>query len=151
MKYVITGGAGQISKPLATSLLANGHDVTVIGRNPDHLSSLIHKGAKTAIGTVEDLSFLKGVFEGVDAVYTMTPPVFETNDLKAHIARIGSNYAEALKNSGVRYVVNLSSVGADLEEGCGPVTGLHRVEQALNELTDLTILHLRPGNFYSNF
>jgi uncharacterized protein YbjT (DUF2867 family) len=151
MKYVITGGAGHISKPLATSLLANGHDVTVIGRNADHLRSLIDKGAKTAIGTVEDLSFLKEVFEGAEAVYTMIPPIFETNDLKAHIARIGRNYAEALKNSGVRHVVNLSSVGADLEEGCGPVTGLHWAEEALNQLTDLRILHLRPGYFYSNF
>jgi uncharacterized protein YbjT (DUF2867 family) len=37
MKYVITGGAGHISKPLAEQLLAAGHEVTVIGRNEEHL------------------------------------------------------------------------------------------------------------------
>ena len=38
MKYVITGGAGNISKPLAETLLAAGHAVTIIGRSAEHLN-----------------------------------------------------------------------------------------------------------------
>jgi uncharacterized protein YbjT (DUF2867 family) len=150
MKYVITGGAGNISKPLAEKLLKAGHDVTVIGRNAENLKSLTVLGAKAAIGSVEDVDFLKKTFTGADAVYTMVPPNYTTNDMKAHIAGIGKKYTEALGAAGVKYVVNLSSVGAHLPDGCGPVSGLYRVEQSLNELKNVNVKHLRPVYFFAN-
>ena len=151
MKYVITGGAGNISKPLTEKLLRAGHDVTVISRNVEHLKPLTDLGAKAAIGSVNDSAFLKKTFAGADAVYTMVPPNFAADDMKASIAEVGKNYAKALKTSNVKYVVNLSSVGAHLPDGVGPVSGLYRVEQSLNELKDINIKHLRPTYFFSNF
>ncbi|MDB5206589.1 MAG: NAD-dependent dehydratase [Flavisolibacter sp.] len=151
MKYVITGGAGNISKPLAEKLIAGGHDVTVIGRNAENLKSLTGNGAKAAIGSIEDVVFLTQAFTGADAVYTMVPPTMGAADWKAYIGQIGKNYAEAIKATGVKYVVNLSSIGAHLEDGCGPVSGLFRAEQALNDLSDVAIKHLRPGYFFNNF
>jgi uncharacterized protein YbjT (DUF2867 family) len=59
MKYVITGAAGHISKPLAEKLIKAGHDVTVIGRNAENIRSLTDMGAKAAIGSVQDVEFLK--------------------------------------------------------------------------------------------
>lgn len=150
MKYVITGGAGNISKPLTLALLKAGHDVTVISRDENHLKELTNAGAKAAIGSVEDVEFLSKTFTGADAVYTMVPPIWNVEDWKKHIEQIGKNYAAAIKTAGVKHVVNLSSVGAHLPEGCGPVTGLHRVEQALNNLTDANIRHLRASYFYQN-
>ena len=150
MKYVITGAAGNISKPLAEKLLKAGHDVTVIGRNAEKLKSLTDQGAKAAIGSVADVEFLKKAFAGAEAVYTMIPPKYDAPDMKAYIASIGINYAEALKANSINYVVNLSSVGAHLPDGCGPVSGLYRVEQALNELKNTNIKHLRAVWFYSN-
>ena len=64
MKYVITGGAGNISKPLALQLLTAGHAVTVIGRSEGNLKELTDAGAKAAIGSVEDLAFLTAAFFG---------------------------------------------------------------------------------------
>jgi uncharacterized protein YbjT (DUF2867 family) len=150
MKYVVTGGAGHISRPLVEQLLKAGHDVTVIGRNEENLKPLTDKGAKAAIGSVEDVSFLTDTFKGADAVYTMVPPTFDTTDWIGHIGRIGENYAQAIKDSGVKNVVNLSSVGAHLPDGVGPVSGLYRAEQALNNLDDVNIRHLRPAYFYHN-
>jgi uncharacterized protein YbjT (DUF2867 family) len=150
MKYVLTGGAGNISKPLAEKLLAAGHDVTVIGRNPENLKPLTDKGAKAAVGSVEDVAFLTETFKGADAVYTMVPPTFTATDWKAWIGQIGKNYAAAIKAAGVKYVVNLSSLGAHLPDGVGPVSGLYRAEQVLNELSEVNVKHLRPGYFYSN-
>jgi uncharacterized protein YbjT (DUF2867 family) len=150
MKYVITGGAGHISKPLAEKLLAAGHQVTVIGRNADHLKPLTDKGAKAAIGSIDDVSFLTKTFTGADGVYTMIPPKFDVSDWKAYIGQAGKNYASAIKASGVKKVVNLSSVGAHMPEGCGPVSGLFYAEKALNELNDVAVTHLRPGYFFYN-
>jgi uncharacterized protein YbjT (DUF2867 family) len=150
MKYVITGGAGNISKPLAEKLLAAGHEVTVIGRNAEHLKPLTEKGVKAAIGSVEDVAFLTNTFTVADAVYTMVPPQYAAQSLDDY-QQIGANYAEAIRANHVQHAVNLSSVGAHMPEGCGPVSGLYRVEQELNKLSDTNVLHLRPGYFYINF
>ncbi len=151
MKYVITGAAGNISKPLAEKLLKAGHDVTVIGRSAEKLKSLTDQGAQAVIGSVENVEFLKKVFAGADAVYTMVPPKYDAPEMKIHIGSVGRNYADALKANDIKYVVNLSSVGAHLPDGAGPVSGLYRVEQALNELKNINIKHLRPVYFYTNF
>jgi uncharacterized protein YbjT (DUF2867 family) len=150
MKYVLTGGAGHITKPLAEKLLSAGHQVTIIGRNADNLKELTAKGAKAAIGSVEDTVFLKQAFAGADAVYTMVPPNFAVASMKGFIAQTGKNYTEAIKANNIKYVVNLSSIGAHMAEGCGPVSGLYRAEESLNTLKDVNIIHLRPGYFYYN-
>jgi uncharacterized protein YbjT (DUF2867 family) len=150
MKYIITGGAGHISKPLTLQLLKAGHDVTVIGRNAANLTELTEAGAKAAIGSLNDAAFITATFTGADAVYVMVPPIFNTTDWKSDIAAIGKNYAEAIKAAGVKYVVALSSIGADMPDGCGPVSGLHRVEEILGDLKDVNIKFLRPGYFYQN-
>lgn len=150
MKYVITGAAGNISKPLTEKLLEAGHEVIVIGRNAENLKSLTDKGAKSAIGTVEDVEFLKSAFAGADAVYTMFPPHYAALDLNVY-HNLAINYAEAIRVNNIRHVVNLSSIGAHLPEGVGPVSGLYLAEQEFAKLTEVNILHLRPGYFYTNF
>lgn len=150
MKYVITGGAGHISKPLALALLKAGHQVTVVGRNAQNLETLTAAGATAAIGSIEDEAFLQQTFKGADAVYTMVPPMSNPANWKAEIGAIGEKYARAIKAAGVKYVVNLSSIGAHLSDGVGPVSGLYLVENALNKLTDVNIVHLRPAYFYHN-
>lgn len=151
MKYVVTGSLGNISKPLAERLVAAGHQVTVVSSSPEKAVQIEKLGAKAAIGTVHDVAFLSKTFEGADAIYTMVPPHFGATDWKKHIAGVGENYAAAIKVSGVKNVVNLSSIGAHMPEGCGPVSGLYFVEKALNELNGVNVKHLRPGFFYTNF
>jgi uncharacterized protein YbjT (DUF2867 family) len=151
MHYVITGATGHTGRPIAEQLLAAGHEVTVIGRSAANLQQLVDKGARAAVGSVSDTAFLTETFRGADAVYTMVPPNMTPSDWKAYIGGIGENFTKAIRAAGVKYVVNLSSVGAHLPEGCGPVSGLYRVEASLNALSDVNILHLRPGFFFYNF
>ena len=150
MKYVITGSLGHISKPLTASLVQAGHQVTVISSSADRIPAIEALGAQSAIGSVEDQQFLAKTFAGADAVYTMIPPTWAATDWKAHIHHIGKVYTDAIKTSGVKKVVNLSSLGAHMPDGCGPVSGLHHAENELNKLDGVTITHLRPGFFYYN-
>lgn len=150
MKYVITGSLGHISKPLSESLIKAGHDVTVITSKQENTAAIEALGAHAAVGSIEDVDFLTRTFTGADAVYTMIPPKWNASDWKRWIGKIGENYAAAIKASGVKYVVNLSSIGAHMPNGAGPVSGLYRVEQALNALSDVNIRHLRPSYFYHN-
>lgn len=150
MKYVITGSLGHISKPLTIELVKAGHDVTVISSNQDRIKEIESLGARAAIGSVEDVDFLQKTFAGADAAYTMVPPNFAAANIKDHIAQVDKNFAAAIKGSTVKYIVNLSSIGAHLPAGVGPVSGLYRGEQALNVLDTVNIKHLRPGYFYLN-
>lgn len=150
MKYVITGSLGHISKPLAEKLLTAGHKVTIISSKETNKADIEKLGASAAIGSVEDVAFLQKAFAGADAVYTMVPPNFGATNWKEWIGQIGKNYAEAIKANNVKYVVNLSSIGAHLPDGCGPVSGLHRAENALNTLSDVNVKHLRPSYFFDN-
>lgn len=149
MKYVITGSTGNISKPLTTQLVNAGHDVTVISSNANKTAEIEGLGAKAAIGSVEDVAFLAKTFAGADVVYTMVPPKWDAADWKGYIHGIGKNFADALRAAGVKKVVNLSSVGAHMPDGCGPVSGLNGAEQELNKL-DADVKHLRPAFFYPN-
>lgn len=151
MKYVLIGSLGHVSKPLAEKLIAAGHSVTIVSSNAEKVEQIIALGAKPAIGSVEDVVFLTKTFHGADAVYTMVPPYFGASNWKQYIALTGKNLASAIKSSGVKNVVNLSSIGAHMPEGCGPVSGLHFVEEALNDLDGVNVLHLRAGIFYLNF
>jgi uncharacterized protein YbjT (DUF2867 family) len=151
MKFIITGSLGHVSKPLAEKLLAAGHTVTVISRSSANEAAIEALGATAAIGNVEDADFLSRTFNGANAVYTMVPPNFGATDWKKYIAGIGENYASAIRRSGVTHVINLSSIGAHMPDGCGPVSGLYFVEKTLNSLERVHVLHLRPGFFYTNF
>ncbi len=150
MKYVVTGSTGHISKPLTASLISAGHSVTVISSNASKASEIEALGAKASIGSVEDVAFLTATFTGADAVYTMVPPTWNAADWKGYIHQIGKNYAQAIKAASVKKVVNLSSVGAHMPTGCGPVSGLFHVEAELNSLENVDVLHLRPAFFYYN-
>ena len=151
MKFTVTGSLGNISKPIVEILVKNGHDVTVISSNPQKTDAIEALGAKAAIGSVTDPAFLTNAFRGADAIYTMVPPDFSISNYRRHMSDTGKVYLEAIKASGVKRVVNLSSIGAHLSAGTGPIAGLHEVEQLLNTLDGVAITHLRPGFFFTNF
>jgi len=151
MKITITGSLGNISKPLAQNLLAAGHNVTVISSNPKRKTDIEVLGAKAAIGDIADVDFLINAFKGADAIYTMVPPNWTVDNYRQYIAATGAAYREAIKASGVKHVVNLSSIGAHLANGTGPIAGLYDVEQALNGLDSVNIKHLRAGIFLTNY
>jgi uncharacterized protein YbjT (DUF2867 family) len=153
MKITITGSLGHISKPLTKELVQKGHAVTVISSNPEKQKDIEALGATAAIGSVEDADFLATTFTGADAVYTMVPPSNYFNhglDLMAHCRQLGNNYAQAIRQSGVKRVVHLSSIGAHLEQGSGLILFHHAVEVILNNLTDVAITFMRPVGFYYN-
>jgi uncharacterized protein YbjT (DUF2867 family) len=132
MKLVVTGSLRNISKPLTQILVEKGHDVTVISKDAEKVGQIETVGAKAAI-------------------YTMVPPNWTVSNYRQYIGETGLHYRNAIEASGVRRVVNLSSIGAHLSNGTGPIAGLYDVEQTLNTLKGVAIRHLRAGLFFINF
>jgi uncharacterized protein YbjT (DUF2867 family) len=154
MKITIAGSLGHISRPLTQKLVQEGHTVTVISSRPPMQQEIEALGAIAAIGSLEDVGFITTAFTGADAVYTMVPPNYYSDhslDLLAYYRKLGNNYAQAIMGSGVKRVVNLSSIGAHLDKGNGILVGAHNVEQILNALPqEVSITHTRPTSFYYN-
>jgi len=148
--YVITGATGNIGSKTADILLEKGEKVRVVGRSADRLRRFAAKGAETAVGNLKDTAFVTRAFSGAEAVFTMIPPDVTATDFRAYQNEIGASLASAIAKSGVDYVVNLSSQGADLPGGSGPIMGLRDQESRLNRLEEVDILHLRPTYFMEN-
>ncbi len=151
MKITLTGSLGNISKPLATQLIAAGHQVTIISSSADKAAAIEALGAKAAIGSIADVDFLTKAFTGADVVYTMTPPSFSVTDYRDYVSGLAKSYAEAIQKAGVTRVVNLSSIGADVDGGTGQISGNHDGEVILNGLENVAVKHVRAGFFYVNF
>ena len=148
--YVLMGSNGNITSQAIRLLLQRGHRIRVIGRSANYLATLQQFGAEVAVGDAREEDFLSRAFEGASAVYTMTPTDIGAPDLRGSQAQFGIAMETAIRRSGVRRVVNLSSIGAELSSGTGPIVGLYEQEQRLNALPGLDLLHLRPVYFMEN-
>ena len=144
--YVILGASGNTGSIIADSLLSKGEKVRVVGRDAGRLQRFVRQGAEAFTGDVSDAAALTKAFSGARAAYLLLPPITSREDQE----RESDAIAKAVTKSGLRYAVHLSSYGAHVPEGTGPVTGLHSSEQKLNAIGGLNVLHLRAAYFMEN-
>ncbi len=150
MHYVITGSIGHTGKPITEGLIQAGHTVTVVTSKSENAAAIEALGAKAAVGTVEDADFVKQAFAGADAVYLIIPPKWGVTNWRAYQNEVIDNYIAAIQANDIRFAVLLSSMGAHLGEGVGPVDGLFDAEQKLAQVAGLNSKFLRPSYFMYN-
>jgi uncharacterized protein YbjT (DUF2867 family) len=144
--YVILGASGNTGSIIADSLLSKGKKVRVVGRDAERLQRFVRQGAEAFTADMSDAAALTKAFTGARAAYLLLPPITSREDQE----RESDAIAKAVRESGLRYAVYLSSYGAHVPEGTGPVTGLYSAEQKLNAIGGLNILHLRAAYFMEN-
>lgn len=147
----VMGATGHVGRRIVELLLKGGQKVRALGRSESRLAELQAAGAEVRAGQASDAGFLGEAFRGADAVFTLLPPDAQSSDYRATQDRDGEAIARAVGDSGVGYVVFLSSVGADQPEGTGPIAGLHAQEGRLRRIPSANLLLLRPGYFFENF
>lgn len=150
MKYVLTGSTGHITKPLAINLVNAGNEVSIITSKQANAEEIKQLGAIALVGSVEDRDFLEKAFANADAVYLMIPPKWTVTDWLAYQKEVAHNYVAAIQANNIKNVLLLSSVGAHMINGAGPVDGLAYLEKLLNELEDVKTVFLRPSYFFYN-
>jgi uncharacterized protein YbjT (DUF2867 family) len=150
MKIAITTPTGHVAGAVADFLLDRGDvRVKLLGRRPNKLEKFVRRGAEMAIGSQDDPVYLVGATGDVDALLWVTPPGYGSDDVRALQNRFGQAAAIAIRTNQIPRVVNLSSIGAQWETGVGPVSGLHDIEELLDDVAT-NITHLRPGFFMEN-
>lgn len=81
--------------------------------------------------------------DNVDRLFLRIPPSDEMVD-------ISSNFVEKAKKSGVKFIVKLSVMGADVKPGY-TVGRLHRQVEKVIEESGIPFVFLRPNSFMQNF
>ena len=146
----VMGATGNTGRKITELLLEAGEEVRALVRSPEK-PPLDALGAKTLAGDVRDADYLASTFAGADAVYTLTAFDPTLPDYHADQDRRGEAIASAIRESGVRHVVALSSIGGELASGNGFIASLHRQERRLRALDRVNLMILRPGAFFEGF
>lgn len=152
MKKTITllGATGKVGGKIAEILLQEGHYLKLIAKTADNLEKFKNMGAEVISSDITDVKVLIETFKSSNSVYVMTPPDFTASNYREFQRKVGDSVITAIQNSGIKYVVNLSSAGAHQHEGNGLIAGLAEQEVKLNQLKDVNVLHLRPAYFLDN-
>ncbi|MHB8875499.1 MAG: NmrA family NAD(P)-binding protein [Myxococcaceae bacterium] len=145
--FVIVGATGHTGSVIAQTLLEQRKRVRVIGRSLDRLKPFTDRGAEPAVGSVDDVAFLRRAFGGATALYAMIPPA-QVDDFRAFQDKVVAAQGGAAEAAGITHVVILSSLGAELPEGTGPIVGLHRLEERFRGMP--AVLSLRAAYFMEN-
>jgi uncharacterized protein YbjT (DUF2867 family) len=146
----ILGATGRVGGKIADILIKKGEKVRLISRSADKLRPIVGPNAQAYAGDAKDTEFLAKAFNDSDAVFTLLPPNISSDKFMTDADAMGQSIARALQLAKVKHVVNLSSLGAELSEGTGPIVGLHRLEERLERIEGLNVLHLRCASFMEN-
>lgn len=144
--YVIAGATGRVGSRAARHLLSRGERVRVLVRREADARRWEGAGAEARVLALTDTASLADALESSRGFFALLPFDLTAADLDAHADSLVSSIAGAVAKARVPYVVMLSSGGADLPAGTGPIVGLHRLEQALLA-TGTTLTALRSAHF----
>ena len=144
--YIVAGATGRVGSATARNLLSAGVKVRVLVRRKADAEVWEAQGAEAREVVLGDRAALGEALEGSSGFFALLPFDLTVDDLDAHADSLIASITGAVTDQQVPHVVMLSSGGADLAEGTGPITGLYRLEQALLA-TGTTVTALRSGHF----
>ena len=104
MKFLITGGAGSVGKPLALSLLEKGHSVRVLDKKADEFQPSRYKNLELIKGEIEELSVIKEAVKGIDVIlhlawsFSDDPIELLGSDLKGHVLLLDAAVTEKVSH-----------------------------------------------------
>ena len=149
MKIVVTTPTGNIGNKLANILLDRKADVTLIARHPEKVKDLARRGARVIAGEHGNPAVVEQAVEGADALFWLTPADITSHDPLGTARRMAEVGAAVIRRHPELHVVQLSSAGAFLPSGTGPIVGLYETEQKFRA-AGKNIVSLRPNEFMEN-
>src|SRR3954452_3140673 len=111
MKILVTGATGFIGGRLARQLLAEGHEVRALVRDPAKARDL--EGAELRRGDLLDAKSLSGAGDGIDVAYYLVHAMGRggAGDFEARERQSATGFAQMAMREGVRQVVYLGGLG----------------------------------------
>ena len=147
---IILGATGQIGSAIAENLIAKGLPVKTVIRNEQKADELKRKGAKVVIADYFDLNALKNATNDGELIFILTPENVTSNDVLGETKKLLGNYHKVIKESNIKALIGLSSIGAHFQKGTGNLLMSNMLE---NRFADLNIdkVFIRPAYYFSNW
>jgi uncharacterized protein YbjT (DUF2867 family) len=150
MKITITTPSGNIGSKLADILLNSADaQVTVLARTPSKVEHLALRRARVVAGDQLDAAALDKAVDGADVLFWAVGMDYSAANVRARYNQFADAASGALRRHPQLRIVNVSSVGAQLPTGTGPIKGLYDAEQKLNA-AGKNVIHLRANYFMEN-
>ncbi len=119
MRVLVTGATGYIGGRLVPRLVADGHDVRCMARDPERLADRF-PGAAIVYGDVFDAASIRAALEGIEVAYYLVHSMARSKQF-AHQDRDAARiFAEQAKDAGVGRIVFLGGLGAESDETLSP-------------------------------
>jgi len=148
MRIAVVGATGRIGTKLTENLLAKGHSVKALSRGGPALDALVAKGAEPFLGSFDTgAGELNTFFEDADAAFLMVKTIWGSEDFHGHYPTVALRFFDALRDSRVKLAVSLTGMGSEVSGNTGHFQGFHILDQILNRLRDIKLVHLQGGWF----
>lgn len=148
---VILGATGTVGSKISAILLKEGHQVALMARHTEKLEQFRRMGAEIIAGDITDVNALTSAFKNADSAFVILPDNVKAENTRAYQRQVTGTLVEAIEKSGIKYIVNMSSLGSHMHEGNGIMGGTGEQEVRLNQLDGVNVLHLRSAYFMENF
>jgi uncharacterized protein YbjT (DUF2867 family) len=149
MRIAVVGATGRIGAQLTKTLLRTGHQIKALSRGGPVLDALVKMGAEPVLGSFDTgAGNLDGFFQDVDAAFLMVKT--DWNNIEGHYPMVARRFVDALRNSPVSLAVSLSAMGSDVKGRTGHSESFFHLDQTLNQLSNIDLVHLQAAFFMEN-
>jgi uncharacterized protein YbjT (DUF2867 family) len=149
MRVLVTGATGFVGERLVPALVAAGHDVVSLVRDPERYDP--PEGVSAVAGDLLDAEpgtpagdDLRAALTDVDAAYYLVHSMGEGGDFAEKDRRCASNFATAASDAGVARVVYLGGLGDEADELSEHLQSRREVERLL-AAGEFALTTLRAG------
>jgi len=128
MNILVAGGTGFVGSHLVPALLAAGHRVRCLSRDPQRASRRLPSAAEIVRGDVHDPDSLRVAMRGIDVAYYLVHSMegsefaFEERDRAA-----ARNFPAAAEDAGLRRIIFLGGLGDEASQLSAHLRSRHEV------------------------
>jgi uncharacterized protein YbjT (DUF2867 family) len=108
---LVTGATGYIGGRLVPRLLADGHRVRCVARDPSRLAGRDWEGVEVVGGDLSDPSVLPVVLDGIDVAYYLVHSMAEGAEFRERDRAMARDFGRAAAAAGVGRIVYLGGLG----------------------------------------
>ncbi len=146
MRISVVGATGRVGAKLTRNLLRSGHQVRALSRGGPALDALVELGAEPFLGSFDTgAGDLDQFFQDADAAFLMVKT--DWNNIQGHYPAVAQRFVDALEKSSVKLAVSLTAMGSDVKGKTGHFECFNDLDEKLNELGNIDLVHLRAGWF----